>query len=366
MIHILQIMGRMDRAGAETMIMNLYRALDRNIYQFDFIYFTNDNCDFDDEIRSLGGKIYRLPHSNFVTRSLVLYWFLRKNKQFYAIHSHMFLNIGFDFTAAYLAGYRNLIAHSHSTSNHVETNFVQKIYYHLARLLIHKFTKTAIACGKEAGDFLYYKSKKVYILPNAIDFSLFSKSNSNTTLRDALNIANDTLLICQIGRFQAVKNHAFTLRLAQFMMPQQQDFHFIFVGNGSLESDMKKLANDLQVINKVTFLGLRSDIPTILCQADVMIMPSFHEGFPLVMVEAQVAGIPSLISNTISSEVDLEVGLVVFESLSSDYLTWATSLKNCKALKKGSDTTHHEILRNKGFESSNNVKELIEIYNFQS
>ena len=118
----------MNRAGAESMVMNLYRALDKTQYKFDFVYFTNDKCDFDAEIMALGGKIYRLPLSNFVGRTAAMYRFLKANKQFYAIHSHMLLNIGFDFTAAYFAGYKNLVAHSHSTSNHVETNFIQKTY----------------------------------------------------------------------------------------------------------------------------------------------------------------------------------------------------------------------------------------------
>jgi glycosyltransferase EpsF len=353
----------MNRAGAETMVMNLYRALDKTQYQFDFVYFTDDACDFDEEILALGGKIYRLPLSNFVSRTVAMYRFLKANKQFYAIHSHMFLNIGFDFAAAYLAGHRNLIAHSHSTSNHVETNFIQKIYYHLSRILINIFTKTAIACGKEAGDFLFYKSKKVLVMPNAIDFKLFNNSNLSNVLRNKLKITNDTLLICQIGRFQPVKNHEFTLRLAHFMKKQQLDFHFVFVGNGLLEQQTIKLAHELQVTNAVTFLGLRADIPEILSQADVMIMPSFHEGFPVVLVESQVAGTPALISDTIANEVDLGVNLVVFESLNSDLKLWSDKLFELKSQKKINHTSHHGVLKQKGFDITDNAKKLIEIYN---
>ncbi len=353
----------MNRAGAESMVMNLYRALDKTQYQFDFVYFTQNKCDFDDEILEMGGKIYRLPLSNFVGRTWAMFRFLQANKHFYAIHSHMLLNIGFDFTAAYFAGYRNLIAHAHSTANTTNSGVVQTGYRVLGKFLINSLSKTNIACGKEAGDYLFYKNKKVIVLPNAIDFEVFIKKDTFVDFRKNSNCNENTLLLCQIGRFLDVKNHIFSLKLAHYLKQQKIDFQLLFIGIGTLDDAMKKLAKELDVLDVVHFLGLRTDIPDILIQSDVMLMPSLHEGFPVVLVESQVAGTPALISDSIAKEVDLGVDLVFFESLSADYSVWTNQLLKIKSKKKFQDKTHLDILKHKGFDSNDNVLRLIEIYN---
>ena len=363
MKRILHIIGAMNRAGAETMVMNLYRVLDKTQYQFDFVYFTEEKCDFDEEILALGGKIYRLPLSNFAGRTWAMFRFLYSNKHFHAIHSHMFLNIGFDFTAAYFAGYRNLIAHSHNTSNSTSSSIIQTIYALFSKVLINLFTKTYLACGREAGDYLFYKNKQVIVLPNAIDFEVFRKNTTSHNLRNSFSCNENTLLMCQIGRFLEVKNHIFSLKLAHYMKQQNIDFQLLYIGTGLLEKEIQKTVIELQVSDVVHFLGLRSDIPDVLIQCDVMLMPSIHEGFPVVLVESQVAGIPALISDSIAKEVDLGVDLVFFESLSADFSIWTNQLLHMKSKKKFHDKTHLELIKEKGFDSNDNAKKLIKIYN---
>lgn len=363
MKRILHIIGAMDRAGAETMVMNLYRAVDRTQFQFDFLYFTDKKCDFDEEIIAFGGAIYRVSNSGLLGRSIETYKFLKENKQFHAIHSHTLLNNGFNLLAAFMAGFKIRIAHSHNTTNGIEKSISQKLYYVFSKFLINKFGTVFIACGKEAGEYLFYKNKKVIVLPNAVDFKMFTKNVKKPFLRKLLNISNECLLICQIGRLQSVKNHEFTIRLAQYMKIEAFNFHFAIIGNGVFEEQLIDLTRKLNIDDKITFLGLRSDIPEILSESDVMIMPSFYEGFPVVLVESQVAGIPAVISSTIATEVDLGIDLVNFESLDSDYKVWAEKLIAIRFSKKGGDMTYLKVLKDKGYDIHENVKELIKIYN---
>lgn len=359
MKRILHIIGSMNRAGAETMLMNLYRVLDKNEFQFDFLYFTDEKCDYDDEITSLGGKIYSVKNNGFVNRFISTYNFLKSNKQFYAIHSHTLLNNGTNLFAAYLTGNKIRISHSHSTANNTSINFSGKLYYKFSKFLINTYSNGYIACGNEAGEYLYYKKNSFLFLPNAVNFSDFNVSKTN--FRKELDINDETILIAQIGRFLEVKNHAFTVELSKYMLTQNIDFHLILVGDGLLKSQMIQKVKEYELNSKITFLGLRDDIPIILKAADCMIMPSLYEGFPVVLVEAQVAGTPSLISDSIAKEVDFGVDLIQFESLSADEEKWARKLKAIKQYKK-EDDSHLEKIGNQGFDINRSLEMLLKYY----
>lgn len=358
MKRILHIIGSMNRAGAETMLINLYRVLDKKEYQFDFLYFTNQKCDYDEEIEALGGKIYRVETTGFINRFTATYSFLKSNQHFYAIHSHTLLNNGTNLFAAYLTGHKIRISHSHNTANGSKT-FLKVGYYHLSKLLINTFSNGFIACGNEAGEYLYYKKNQFLFLPNAVNFDDFNVSNTN--FRKELNLNDDTILIVQIGRFLEVKNHIFSIELSKYMVDQQLDFHLVFVGDGVLKEEMMQKVIEYNLNSNISFLGLRKDIPIIFRAADCMIMPSLHEGFPVVLVEAQVAGIPSLISDTIAKEVDLGVNLVQFEPLGTNKEKWSDKLKVIKQYKK-KDNLYLEKLRNQGFDINSSLEMLLKYY----
>jgi glycosyltransferase EpsF len=359
MKRILHIIGSMDRAGAETMVMNLYRVLDRNEYQFDFLYFTEKKCDFDDEIEALGGRVFRVSNKGFINRFTSTFEFLKKNKGFYAIHSHTLLNNGTNLFAAYLAGHKKRVSHSHNTSNGSKTLFLSRLYYQFSKYLINTFANGYIACGNDAGKYLYYGKNKFLFLPNAVNFEDFN--NLGSAIRAEFGIESNSLLICQIGRFLEVKNHMFTIELARYMASKNIDFKILLVGDGLLKEHMIGKVEEYEVDDKVIFLGLRKDIPNILKAADCMIMPSLHEGFPVVLVEAQAAGTPSLISSTIAGQVDLGVDLIHFESLSSHYKIWYEKLREIKMLKK-QDDLFLENLKNQGFDISSSLNILLKYY----
>ncbi len=367
MKRIVHVVGLMNRAGAETMIMNLYRKLDRKEYQFDFIYFTEEECDYDNEIIELGGRIFRISEKNSrnpIIRTFFVYKLIKRESPFYAIQCHQLFSNSFHLVAAFFAGVKMRIAHSHNTSDVNSESFLGRIYQRFAKIIMSRFATHFIACGENAGKFLFPGNDKVVFLPNAIDVNKFmiEEDGVKRTLLDEHKIGKNTIVISQIGRFSPVKNHEFTLNFAKYLNDNEVDFHLMLVGDGFLKNDLKKLRNDLSLEKKVTFLGIRQDIENILSNSDIMIMPSFYEGFPVVLVESQAAGVPALISESISSEVDLGIDLVHFSSLDASFEEWYNKLKIILKEKRVSVKQRRDVLAKKGFDINSSVKILEKFY----
>lgn len=370
MTRILHIVGRMDRAGAESMIMNLYRVLDRKRFQFDFLYFTNDKCDFDNEIISLGGKIFRLSaikYGNPISRMLALSKLLKENKHLQIIHCHTSLSNSFHLWAGKMAGVKMRIAHSHTTSDTKRNSLLGKIYLKFSRYIIRKKATHFISCGQAAAHYLFPKTNNVFLLPNSIDIQNFANEETNNKeyLRQLLKLPQKTLLIVQIGRLIAVKNHNFSLKLASSLKQREINFHMVFVGDGKLRYALKELVRENKIQQNITFLGIRSDISKILAGSDLMLMPSLHEGFPVVLVESQASGVPALISNKISREVDLGVGLVDFLSLKDDTTNWTSKILEIYKKEKLNTGDRIKILTEKGFDICSNINQLEKIYSIK-
>lgn len=359
-IRVLHIVGKMDRAGAETMIMNLYRHIDRKVVQFDFITFTTQQGDYDEEILALGGRIIPILANNSIERMFKLTKFLKQHSEYQIIHAHMLLNNVFHLLAAKKAGIQHRISHSHSTSN-AKNTIIAKLYEKFARNLNKKLSTKKIACGKEASKYLFNTTENVWLLNNAIDLQLYNEIS--LTHRDSWKtIKSDIqdLKIIQVGRLNEVKNHNFSLEIARKLKEQGINFTFFIIGQGSLEDSIRKNVQDYGLEENVFLLGVRSDVPNLMAGADVMLMPSLHEGFPVVLVESQAIGLPSILSENIAKEVDLNLGLVKFLSL-ENIDNWVETLKNQKN-QPIPQSKIYTCLQASGFDVKKNAVDLLNFY----
>lgn len=358
MQRILHIVGKMDRAGAETMIMNLYRNIDRTHFQFDFITFTDKKGDYDDEIKSLGGKIIPISETNPIKRIIKIYSFLKNNKEYRIIHSHTLLNSGFNLLVASFAGIKYRIAHAHSTTNG-GNNLIDKLYNSIAKKLVNAFSNTKIACGVEASKFLF-DNEKSEILLNGIDIDQYHQiaTIDQDYIRSDYSISTETKIILQVGRLQTVKNHKFSLDIMKGLKETGVDFKFFIIGQGNLENELKSKVEQLGLKNHVIFTGIRSDVPQLMAGADIMLMPSFHEGFPVVLVESQAIGLPTIVSDKVSQEVDLGLNLIQFTSL-DNINSW---INNIVKEKKKNIISNKTILKEKGFDVKSNATRLQQLY----
>lgn len=356
---ILHVVGKMDRAGAETMLMNLYRQIDRTQIQFDFITFTDETGDYDAEIIAMDGKIIPIIANNPIERMLKLQRFLKKNPQYKIVHAHMLLSNAFHLLAAKMAGVKNRISHSHNTSNGHSTA-IKKAYEQWALVVNRQVATYKIACGELAAQYLFGTSKNVLLLPNAVNIEkmMTVARHSRNYIDQEFNSTG--LKIIQVGRLGEVKNHQFSLEIAEQLKNGNIDFTLYVVGQGPLESSLKQQVRDKSLVDNVKFLGVRTDITELMASADYMIMPSLHEGFPVVLVESQTVGLKSLVSNNVSAEVDLGVGLVDFLSIDSTD-AWVNRLLT-SGHSISTDDEILDVLKSNGFDAATNAQQLLHVY----
>ena len=358
---ILHIVGRMDRAGAETMLMNLYREIDRAKYQFDFLYFTDEPCDYDEEIKALGGNIIRINSRSTAKRFFTLYKTIKQG-DWQIIHSHTLFSSGLNLFAGKLANASMLVAHSHNTSDANSSSITGRFYQHAMRWLLSWVPTHYIACGKAAARYLFLNRNDVRIIPNAINIEQFINAQGHK-VKTELGIDEKQLIILQVGRLMPVKNHIFSVKIASILKDTRTDFQMLFVGTGAEQQSIESLINQLGLEKHVRLLSLRDDIPELMAAANVMLMPSLHEGFPVVLVESQAAGLPAVIADTISSEVDLNIDLVNFISLNSPLAEWASTIKAIAEKNKIPVETRIKTLEEHGFSARSGAKRLMTIYN---
>jgi len=230
--------------------------------------------------------------------------------------------------------------------------------------MIKRFSTHFIGCGDAAGKFLFPNNNKVEHLLNAIDVEEFASNRieNRNFLKREFNLDEDTIVITQIGRISPVKNHKFTLNFAEYLAKKGHKFVVAIAGSGPLENELRGIVKEKQLNDYVKFLGIRSDIPNVLAGTDVMIMPSYHEGFPVVLVESQATGVPSLISTNISPEVDMGLGLVELLNIEGEFSIWEMKFLNILNQKEVSSAYRLEVLSNKGFNINESVKKLEHTY----
>lgn len=325
-IRVLQCVSNMDRAGIETMLMNFYRNIDKDKVQFDFLCNKSKPGDYDDEIRSLGGNIYVTPGLN------PLKWFKYQKfmKSFFENHPEYKIihcqNEAMGFPALYAAKKCNIptrISHSHNTITRFDFKWPIKILY---KLLLKGVATDYVACSHAAG--LYLFGKDVKIINNAIDSDKFLFNNNiRKKIRKQLNIDNN-YVIGHVGRFEPQKNHEFIIDMFYNYQKENDKAVLLLIGTGSLFNRIKEKVEKLGIKDKVLFLGNISNVNEIYQAMDIFILPSEHEGLPVVGIEAQTSGLRCLFSDKITKEVDI-TGNVVFLPINS-YEDWICEFnKNC-------------------------------------
>lgn len=354
---VLQVVTIMNRGGAETMIMNHYRAINRDEIQFDFLVHREAEGAYDKEIITLGGKIFKafpIRPWNYVAYFKFLDKFFSTHHEYIAIHSHIQDNCGFAFKYAQKYGINNCIANSHIAP-------IKKDYKYLFRLIgklyTNKYTTKRLACGTEAGKYMFGK-RKFDLFNNAIDLDNFK---FNSTIRDIkrkeLNLS-DKFIIGNVARFNTQKNHVFLIDIFNEVSKKCSNAHLLLVGNGDLKANIEKKVHDLGLENKVSFLGVRSDVSQILQAMDVFLFPSLYEGLPVSVIEAQATGIKCVLSDTIDNEVDV-TNNVAFLSLDNTAEEWCDKILTFQHYNR-IDTSN--LVRDAGYDIKKNVKLLMSIY----
>ncbi|MGX2961389.1 glycosyltransferase family 1 protein [Peribacillus sp. JNUCC 23] len=312
-LRILHVVVNMNRGGAETLIMNLYRNIDRSKIQFDFL--TSKEGVFDDEIEKLGGIIHRVHYLTDVGHFKYqsgLDEFFSKHSSYKVVHAHMDKMSGIVLRSAKKAGIPIRISHSHNTQS--EGGFAAKMYKWYAGKFIIQNATNFFACSNKAAQWLFEgEERNARLLKNGIEYEPFAFSaDIRNVVREELAIEAQTFVLGHVGRFAHQKNHSFLIDIFAEFYKNNKNSILVLVGDGPLKKEIQEKVTKLQLDSKVKFIGIRSDINRILQAFDVFVFPSFHEGLPVSLIEAQAAGLPCLISDQISKEVDLGIQLIQY------------------------------------------------------
>lgn len=319
MKRLLCILSGMNVGGAETFLMKVYRTIDRTEYQMDFCINEKEKCFYEEEIVNMGGRIFRIP-----SKSQDLKEFKRqlsaivKNNSYYYVLRISSNAMGFmDLKIAKNAGAKVCCARSSNSSD--GAGFRAKFAHQVGKILYGKYVDVKIAPSDLAAKYTFgrnaYESGSVRILHNGLDLDLYRYSEEKRrAIRKEFSISEGTKLIGHIGRFDEQKNHMFLLEVFRKIHLLESDTKLLLVGEGKLKEAVQRKVNELGISDSVVFCQVRSDVPFLLSAMDVFVMPSFYEGMPNTVIEAQATGLPCVISDTITREANI-TGLVSYVPL---------------------------------------------------
>lgn len=324
-LRVLHIVTKMNANGLETLIMNIYRNIDRNKVQFDFLVHREDEGFYDNEILKLGGKIFSVPSINpFHHKKYIraLDAFFKEYKEYKIVHSHLNTYSMWPLRAAKKAGIPIRISHSHISNVPLDYKSLFR-FYTKSKLL--NFTTHNFACSSLAGEWLFGKNEEFKVINNSIDSEKYTfDEKSRIRMRKELNVEGN-FVIGHIGRFNKQKNHSFILKVFQRVLIEKPNSILVLVGEGDLKPTIMKKSQELGIYNNIIFTGVRKDIPQLLHAMDLFLFPSIYEGLGIVAVEAQAAGLPTIVSEEIPKEAFL-TNLIQKVDLNTSVDTWADKI----------------------------------------
>ena len=363
MIRVIHSVSNMDRAGIETMLMNYYRRMDRDRVQFDFIVNKAKPGDYDDEILSMGGRIFRSPGLNPLHYPEYLRFvgdILKNNQDIRILHAHNEAMGLYALNGAKKAGLGVRIAHAHNTR-------IVRDYKWLLKIFCKQFLASSAtdlwSCGRDAG--IYFFGRKNWenrgmIMHNAIETDRFAWSPAvRSAMRKKYGLENKTV-VGHVGRFNVQKNHARLLAVFSEYARVNENAVLLLIGEGELEEKMKNMAASLGISGKVIFAGLQSNVNEWYQAMDVFVMPSLFEGLPVVGVEAQASGLPCIFSSAVTDEILLSP-FSCRVPLSDSDKEWADAISS--ALNRPCDRTSGAgYIRKAGYDIASEAARIQELY----
>ena len=344
MKRVLHVVGTMDYGGVETLLMTIYRKIDRQNIQFDFLCHNRSTGKYTDEIAELGGRVFSVEgpsHLGLVRYHKQLVSYFRTHPEYHIIHAHKSGLNGLILYPAKITGIRNRISHSHIAG--ASFGFPKNAIVSYSMLLNQISATDRFACSIEAGKYLFHNAS-FEVIPNAIDVEKFVfDSEKRGAIRQELHADDDTVVIGHVGRFTEQKNHDQIICI--FSEDHSINPHSILVllGDGETREEIEDKVQKMHLSPFVRFEGLHANVNEYYSAMDCFLFPSLYEGLGIVAVEAQCSGLPVLASDRVPSEVQVTED-IHFLSLSDSPAQWAAKM--------------HEIIRSHSLTARTKAEDL--------
>lgn len=359
-IRVLHVVTIMNLGGIETLLMTLYRNIDRNIIQFDFLVHRDEEGFFDDEIKNLGGRLFHIrglsPRFYFDYKTQLKK--ILKENHYNIVHSHLNANSSIVLGIAKGMGVKCRIAHSHIDKS---TGGLKGVMKSINKLFINGVSTNRFACSEQAGKWLFGRAIDFRVFANAIDTSKFCFNESiRNSIRKTLNIEDSTIVIGNVARFNFQKNHTFMIDAFTTFVTKYPDSKLLLLGEGELLGEIKNKTSALGIGDKVIFAGAVGNANEYLNAMDVFLFPSVFEGLGIVAIEAQTNGLSVVMNHTLPRELDV-TPLIYRLSLTSPLVDWAEAIWN-KGSNKIDRTGWQSMVIDKGYDVQENVRFLTSFY----
>lgn len=329
----------LGNGGVQAVIMSIVRNL-KNKYIFDILLFTDERRFYDDEFESYGGRIFRIPRYNGTNsfRSRLDYYIrgnhlyrsvleiLKENGPYDVIHCHDEFESAPILKAAAVSGVKVRIAHTHVISE--KSNFIADLLNNYRKKEIEKYATIKIACSKEAGLSFFQSQDNVKIVMNPYDNKRFNPEEY------AFN-KKSNLQLLQVGTFSVTKNQIYSVKVVEYIKQKRPEVKLILMGNKNKEYDELLYREIIQrkLEDNVVLMPGDADMPKLLSQSSGFLFPSLHEGFGIVLIEAQAMGVKCYASDTVPRATDC--GGVVYLSLNDGAKVWAERIIDDYEREKG-------------------------------
>lgn len=363
MERIAVVMGKMHSGGKKNLVMEYYRHIDRSAIQFDFICDDDSNAIPIEEIRQLGGRVYRIaPYQNILKNMSDMKKIFQGN-HYKIMHSY---NGTMNIFAAFIGWKAKIpIRINESISmahNEDKKTIIKNILKRFSQMFSTHYAANGEACGRWQFGNRLFEQGKVDIFKTIID----TESNKydpaiREKTRKALKIS-DNIVIGHIGRLTEQKNTLFIIDVFHEVLKQEERARLLIIGDGNLKDAMLAKLKRLCIEDKVLYLGRREDIQPFYNAMDCFLLPSLYEGLPVVGIEAQTYGLPAFFSSEISKEVGVCSDLAFFLDLQKKAREWADILLTKTKTNMSVRTGRGEIIKKAGFDSRTEAIKLLEYY----
>lgn len=351
MKRLLCILSSLDTGGAETFMMKIFRSLPED-YKIDFIVSAKSGF-YEKEVVELGGRIFRVPlRTKHPIKTFKAIYDVVKQNHYTHILKLCDTPIGlYDLLAAKMGGAKVLCVRSCNAGS--STSKLGTLVNDFLRPFLNIMTDVKIAPSRLAAEFTFGKAEveagKVKFIHNGVDLDVYKYDEENRRkVRREFGIVDEQFVVGHIGRFNQQKNHKFLIEVFAEVLKQKPNALLMLVGDGEKKNEIKEQIKALGIEESVIFTGIRSDVPALLSAMDVFVFPSFYEGMPNTVIEAQATGLPCVIADTITEEVNI-TSIVKRLSLLKDKTVWREKVLFLINVKDNNRYLFKGILEKQGY-----------------
>lgn len=363
MKRLLCILSSLDTGGAETFMMKIFRSLPED-FKIDFIVSAKTGF-YEKEVVELGGRIFRVPlRTKHPIKTFKAIYDVVKQNHYTHILKLCDTPIGlYDLLAAKMGGAKVLCVRSCNAGS--STSKLGAMVNDFLRAFFNYMADVKLAPSRLAAEFTFGKAEvetgKVNFIHNGVDLNVYKYDEENRRkVRSEFGITDEQLVVGHIGRFNQQKNHKFLIEVFAEVLKQKPDALLMLVGDGEKKSEIKEQIKSLGIEESVIFTGIRSDVPALLSAMDVFVFPSFYEGMPNTVIEAQATGLPCVIADTITEEVNL-TSIIQRLSLLKDKTVWREKALFLINIKDNNRNLFKGILEKQGYSIYTTVDTFINV-----